>query len=441
MRISLSSDRLMVRVAGILIGALLLEILVSIAFYVHVESETVREDHARRVAELLVVGDRLVGRTGRGDILGVLSTRHLGVALRDRPIPDASANKPSLDPMRASIRQWEPSLAGRALHLDTTHRAGAKREDLIGTLALPDGRWLFFRSNDLYGRWPLAIRILILASMLAIGVLLSAALLLHLLGEPLRALVIAADRIGRGRTIVISEKGPPDVRQVARALNGMQARIGRLVDDRTQALAAMSHDLRTPLSRLKLAAEHARPDDVRTMIEANVEDMETMLASLLAFLRSERDPEDPRSVDLAVLARTLVDQSGDLGRDIHYAGPDHLRIQARPVSLKRALSNIVENALHYGGRTEIALSAGDSGVRLEISDHGPGIPDATMESVMEPFFRLDEARTRHVAGFGLGLPIAKRLIENEGGTLTLANRPEGGLRVTIDLPNERRPAS
>lgn len=431
------------RVTAVLGMALLVMLAASVAFYEQIDRFSVREDHARRVAELLVVGDRLAQRAPDGDraaAIAVLSTQHLRVGLRDTPIADGSAARSDLGALRDSIRRWEPGLAGRSLHLKTVRSERGSREDLIGTLALPSGGWLYFRSYDLYQRWALVSRIGMLAGLLMLGVLLSAALLLRMLGSPLRALGVAADAIGRGKPVTLVESGPRDVRRVAHAFNGMQARIDRLVADRTQALAAVSHDLRTPLARLKLASDYVPAGEIQTMIARDIDDMEQMLGSLLAYLRAEQNPETPQQIDLTTLVQTVVSEASDLGHETSFEGAVRMAAVVRPLGLRRALSNLIENAAKYGWRARVSLARVGDMARIVVADDGPGIAEESLVAVFEPFVRLDGSRAHAGGSFGLGLAIAQRLIASEGGTLSLSNRESGGLDATILLPIGRREA-
>jgi signal transduction histidine kinase len=250
----------------------------------------------------------------------------------------------------------------------------------------------------------------------------------------MRQLADAADRFGTAEPRPLVEEGPGEVRRVITAFNRMQARIQQLIADRTQALAAVGHDIRTPLARLRLRAEGVSVEPLRDEILGDVAEMDAMVASLLAFLGGEDDPEKPVLADLAVLCATLADDAADHGREVHYVGPSHLEHRFRPLGMKRALTNLVENGLHHGSVVTIALSATARDVILRVEDDGPGIPEDALQSVLEPFVRLDTARRRDTLGLGLGLAIVVRLVDLEGGALRLTNLPEGGLRAEIRLP-------
>jgi len=206
-----------------------------------------------------------------------------------------------------------------------------------------------------------------------------------------------------------------------------------LITERTETLAAVGHDMRTPLARLRLRLENLPDTEAREAIEGDLSEMGEMIDSLLAFLGGEKNGEPPVRTDLAVLVATVVDAFQDQDRPVDYVGPDHLEMAVRSLSLRRAIVNLIENALHYGSRARVALERRDREVLIRVDDDGPGIPRDKLEEVLKPFARLDEARQRNTRGLGLGLAIVARTVELEGGELILANRPEGGLRAEICL--------
>lgn len=438
MHVTLWPKGLIGRVIAVILAALVLEFMGSILIHDQVDRFTLREDHARRVAELLVVGKRLLAEappSERRAVLSSLSTEHLKVELRPSPAIPSSDADAALDRMRLQIVEWEPSLRTNSLRLGAAAPSGrAGGRDLVGAMQLESGEWLHFWSRNTFGHWPQLYRTLGTATILAAGVLLAAAMLVHTIGAPLRALAQAADNVGHGRPVTVVEKGPKDLSAVARAFNAMQARIGRLIADRTQALAAVGHDLRTPLARMRLRAGLMKDADTREAMESDILEMEAMLDSVLTYLRGEGDGESVRSLDFAALVATLAEANADLGRPVSYEGPDHLVLATRPLSMKRAIGNLVENGLRHGTHVRIRLADRGDHARLRIEDDGPGIPEAELQRVLTPFFRLDDARQRDTGGLGLGLAIVANAVEREAGTLTLSNLPEGGLRAEIRLP-------
>ena len=436
MHVTLWPKGLIGRVILVILTALVLEFMGSVLIHDQVDRLTLREDHARRVAELLVVGQRLLAGSPpseRQEILNNLSTQHLRVELRAAPAISRSDANPALDRLRLQIVEWEPSLKSGDLRLSATSSNENRGRDLVGAMRLPDGQWLHFWSSNTFGHWPQLYRTLVTAAILAAGVLLAAAMLVHTIGAPLRALALAADSVGHGQAVTVRETGPRDLSQVARAFNAMQARISRLITDRSQALAAVGHDLRTPLARMRLRTGLMRDDETREGMEADIVEMEAMLDSVLTYLRGESDGEEPRRLNLAALVSTLVDTNADLGRPVTYEGPDELVVDARPLSIKRAIGNLVENGLRHGENVRITLSDRGDQARLRVEDDGPGIPEAELTHVLAPFFRLDDARQRDTNGLGLGLAIVSHAVEREGGSLQLSNLPQGGLRAEIRL--------
>jgi hypothetical protein len=260
------------------------------------------------------------------------------------------------------------------------------------------------------------------------------------LTRPVRDLAAAAERLGRDvNAPPLPENGPSEVATAAHAFNTMAERIRRFVGDRTQMLAAVGHDLKTPITRLKLRAELLDDDEQRRKILADLEEMETMISATLAFARDDAAAEPSVMVDLAALCRTVLDEAADAKPDladaIAYEGPEHLAVRARPVALKRALANLVGNALAYGGAARLALAqAGPGQLSIHIDDDGPGVPPSELEGVFQPFRRLETSRNRETGGTGLGLPIARNILRAHGGDVVLRNRPGGGLTAVVSLP-------
>ncbi|HSY89323.1 MAG TPA: ATP-binding protein [Verrucomicrobiae bacterium] len=255
--------------------------------------------------------------------------------------------------------------------------------------------------------------------------------------RPITRLAAAADRLGiDGDVSMLQETGAPEMRAAARAFNEMQLRLRRLIDDRTQMLAAISHDLKTPITRLRLRAEFIEEPALQEKMLADLAEMEAIVASTLAFARSDARSEGSEAVDLADMLQSLAESRADSGAAVGYQGPAHLTIRARPVALRRALSNLIDNAIKYGTSAQIALRLEERQAVVEIADEGPGIAAEQMELVFRPYYRLEGSRSRETGGVGLGLSIARAVILAEGGEIALANRPEGGLcaRVTLPLP-------
>lgn len=415
------------RVGIVLFTAVVIELVGSAVLFEQAESLLGDETLAQRVADELDSASRVLALTpvaNRPAVAATLSEKALTLtwAPRPEPLPPGDARTEAL---RAKIVAAETAIS--ALRLSPAPGGVA------GSLPLSDGTSLGFRAT-LRTTVPSYLTQLWSVGLLSGGVLLAALLVVRTLAAPLRMLVTATDAIGHGPPVALTEHGPREVRRVASAFNAMQARIAKLIADRTQALAAVSHDLRTPIGRMRLRAGFLASPDDRAAFEADLGEMEAMLTDLFAFLGGDDDPEKPRRTDVAVTLATLVDDATDAGRDARYVGPDHLVLTTRALALKRAFSNILNNALSYGDRATVTLLARADAILVTIEDDGPGLPETEMAAVFAPFYRVDASRGRAKGGMGLGLAITRQAIEREGGSIALANRSGGGLRASVTLP-------
>ncbi len=259
--------------------------------------------------------------------------------------------------------------------------------------------------------------------------------------RPLSRMAKAAERFaGDLDAPPIPEQGPKPVRHLARSFNDMQRRIRDLVRERATTLAAMAHDFRTYLTRLRLRAEFIGDEAQRDKAIRDLDEMASLVDDTLLFVRMEQrgvTVEAASGTVLAEIAQDLVASHHDLGHKVTLTiGPDadHARVPADAVGLKRALGNLIENAVRYGETAEVTVHADQAGVHAHIRDRGPGVPAEHLERLTEPFFRLESSRSRNTGGAGLGLAITRRLTEASGGRLTLRNHPEGGFEAEVSLP-------
>jgi signal transduction histidine kinase len=302
------------------------------------------------------------------------------------------------------------------------------------SIHLWDGIWLNFSTKHFEKAPPWANRTLQLLFLVIVVLVISGLLIARRMAQPMAQLADAAERFGLGHSqSPLPEKGPREVRHTIRAFNRMQERLHKHITDRSQMLAAVSHDLRTPITTLRLRAEYIEDPEMREKTLTTLSEMEAILSATLNFARDEAADEQARTTDLAALLQSVVDDHADLGGDATYHGPERLKFVCRPVALKRALNNLIENALKYGATTEVFLSAIDSGVEILVKDSGPGIPTEQLQAVITPFFRLESSRNRKTGGTGLGLAVANSIILAHGGELSLANQTEGGLQVRVIL--------
>jgi len=303
------------------------------------------------------------------------------------------------------------------------------------SVGLSDGSWLNLtalvppRPPFWSGRGVVSLVVTILLVVLLAG------WVVRRMTAPLDTVTAAADRLGRDvNAPPLPESGAREVRRAARAFNRMQKRIRGLIDARTRMLAAISHDLRTPITRLRLRAEFIEDAEQREKTMADLAEMEDMVASVLSFARDDAEQEPRETVDLTALLQSVCDDLADAGRDCAFEEAPRTSYGCRPLSLRRAITNLVNNAVAYGMRARVSLAEEPGHIVIRIDDDGPGVPEEEMARVFEPFFRLERSRSRETGGAGIGLCIVQSVAQAHGGEVRLANRPEGGLRAELVLP-------
>lgn len=424
---------LMGQVMAVLFAAIFLEFLGSTLLYDYFDGYSAREEKAQHLAEQLVVADRMLASAPaaqRPAVANQLSSDHMTIAWRREPIVDQTKRSTVLQRMRQDMLHWERNLADREIRLMLGR---ADHSIMRGTLTLDDGSYLHFRTR-VQGRWETFYKSFISIGILILGVVIASAMVIRALSSPLRAMASAADAAGHGTPVMMSERGPPDLQVLARAFNAMQLRIGNLIASRTRALAAVSHDLRTPLARIKLRSEAIEDGFTRAALSKDIDEMEKMLDSVLTYLAGEAAGEEPSLTDLASLAMTVADEAADTGRDVRYRGPDTLHAKVSRLRVKRALANLVENAVKYADSVVVTLHESEEGLHLAVEDEGPGIPIELLHTAIEPFQRLNMERPRNTDGLGLGLSIVNHTMEQEHGELRLRNREPRGLRAEMFFP-------
>ena len=364
---------------------------------------------------------RVPGRLARrlAELLDSRTARQVLVEVRDeRPLRNLVGFHP-LDQATGRPRYWRE------------HRAALA---LLISVQLSDGSWLnagtAFPAPPGWNLTPL-VSLGLSAALVALVVLVA----VRRITRPMQSLALAADALGRGEVVrPLPEAGPLEVRRTTLAFNRMQSRLRRFVDDRTRMLAAISHDLRTPITSLRLRAELVEEDETRERMLATLDEMQRIVEASLQFAREEASSEDTRVVDLSALIESIVADLADIGGDATFVGAPRTAYACRPASLRRALRNLVENALAYGVRARVRLEPAKGELQIRVEDDGPGIPEAMFERVFQPFVRLEESRSRETGGIGLGLAIARTIVRGHGGDITLRNRPRGGLEAIVTLP-------
>lgn len=302
-------------------------------------------------------------------------------------------------------------------------------------LPLADGQWVSFahRLPEEQFAWPARL-------LLTLGILLASVILVSLIAvrwitRPLTTLGQAAEALGRDiARPPLAESGPREVRQAAQAFNSMQARVQRHLQDRERLLAAVSHDLKTPITRLRLRTELLGDEALKPKFLQDLEEMEAMASAALEFMRTGREREPLQPIDMNALLESVQADREEMGQAVKLEGRAPASYSGRPGALKRALANLVDNAIKYGQRATIRVEDSPKELRIVVADEGPGIPEDRLEEVFEPFYRLEASRNRDSGGVGLGLSIAHDIARSHGGDLVLRNRPGGGLEAVLTLP-------
>jgi signal transduction histidine kinase len=305
---------------------------------------------------------------------------------------------------------------------------------LEASVQLNNGKWLNLEVGRNVNPPPLVLLFIpALTILLVFGSTL--VLIIRHITLPLNSLSRAAEALGRGEDVErVPAAGPTEIRQAIDAFNNMRERLSRFVLDRTRMLAAVGHDLRTPITTMRLRAEFIEDEEIRTRILASLEEMQHMAEAALALAREEATSEPTCMVDLNALVQSVCADQSDMDRDVDYEEFGRLPYRCRPHSLTRAVRNLVENAVVHGKSARVAMNGPAEEVWITIEDDGPGIPEQDMTRVFSPFVRLDEARGQETGGIGLGLAIARSIVRGHGGDILLQNREAGGLAATIQLP-------
>ena len=358
--------------------------------------------------------------------LGSDKTIHINVHADERRGP--SARRPS----RNSRESWRAvPKSERPPHLK---RIMNRPEDLSFSVQLENGKWLNMATSyrpPIGAILPLVVQL----GLMALAIVGIVAFAVRRATRPLNELAVAAERLGRGDSApALNPSGPSEVRALTSAFNDMQERLTRFVTDRTRMLAAISHDLRTPITSLRLRAEFIDEDENREKMIETLDDMSAMTEAALRFAKDEASEEPAEQADLGALLESLADDQQDMGQSCEVEVTERIILSCRPRSLKRAFRNLIENGIRYGTSVQLSAETEDDTVVIRIVDKGPGIPDHQMNDVFEPFVRLEESRSEETGGIGLGLAITRSIIHGHGGTIVLNNRAEGGLEVRVCLP-------
>jgi signal transduction histidine kinase len=434
MRIGLTPDRLSHWLAALTLGTILITQAFAVALY-HADRVKAVDSANARVAAQCLAGFAQVLAPEPPERRRAMMKPLLNFHERERfENADPAAVEQRADPATAqpSFMIHLPNPPGPEPAADNDEPNGRARIRVYDNL--PDGTGLALTA-------PPTLRRLFTPEFAAYltGVLMVAALgsvwAIALATKPLRRLSEAADRFGSDvNAPPLEETGPREVRQAAAAFNRMQRRLRQFITDRTRMLAAISHDLRTPLTRMRLRAEMIADCDQRTKMLQDLAEMEEMVGGALAFARAEHEDEPTQTLDLAGLIETIVDDARLAGAPVVAAQIEPVAINGRRHALKRAIVNLADNAVRYGDGAELRLLRAGEDAVIRVIDHGSGIDEAERENVLRPFYRCEDSRSRQTGGTGLGLSIAADIVHAHGGALSLSETAGGGLTVEIRLP-------
>lgn len=461
------------RLVVVLLAGLITAQIFGLAFHLHDRGELLSRasgiESARRIADVVRLLDTL-GPAERGRFVAVLSSPPLAISLdrpplagangdaaqgaqaalfgaflrrflgEDRPISVAVNENAASPPPRFAPYMRHPGMGAPEPPFGPgMMRYFAPRGfSFVAQVRLRDGTWVTFDSREPpeTSSWP--YRMLLSVLVLLVAVILLSLLAVRWITRPLKTLADAAEELGKDLDRPpLPETGPVEVGRAARALNTMQSRLSRYLRDRTRILAAMSHDLKTPITRLRLRTELLDDPQVRRKFSRDLEEMESMVGATLDFMRGLESREPMQRVDVMALLESLQADARELGGRVEIEGAAAAPYAGRPQALKRCLGNLIDNAVKYGKSARVIVDDAAARLKISVRDEGPGIPEAELERVFEPFHRLESSRSRDSGGTGLGLSIARNVAEQHGGTLVLRNVPAGGLEAVLTLP--RRP--
>lgn len=431
-------------IAVLLVGVVVFHVMSVCAYQIGLDNEITHTNERRLAERLLSIQQTLAGLSPaqREPTAHALSGGPLEVHWSAVPLTVDGGHGPE---MAAGLHQrllaLAPELASGGLIIGLPSPSSGKTADshlLFLSMRLADRSWANFSLTRHSGNHGSFTDVLLSTSLMAAGVLLLSSLVLRSVTRPLRQCAVAAQRLFMDADPqLIAVIGPRETRDLASAFNELQHRVKRLVDDRTLLLAAISHDLKTPLARAQLRVEEIESAELRRHIDADLAEMLVMIESTLEFLKSGQTTEPLQDVELRTILETVCDDMADLGHQVTLAAEDALVLRGRHLALKRAFTNLVANAAKYGRHVFVAAACCDGSIVVTVDDDGPGIPSDQREAVFQPFYRIEASRNRATGGTGLGLTVARTIVRGHGGDITLGEAPAGGLRARVNLPRSQ----
>jgi signal transduction histidine kinase len=416
---------------------------------------------AQRIADIVKLLDSL-GPAERNRVVGIFNVPPLIVSLERPPAVDnadstsgahaamfSAVLRAALDderPVRVTMRGTPPAWTPPATPMRGAfpmgpmgspgrHRFAPDGISFLTQVRLQDGTWATFDTQITPESANLPWKLLATLATLLAAVLVVSYIAVRWVTRPLHVLASAADELGRNiNRPPLPETGPAEVSRAARAFNTMQARLVTFIEERTRILAAMSHDLKTPITRMRLRADLLEDESLREKFESDLLEMHGMVTQALDFMRGLSNGEPEQLVDVMAMLESLEFDNEAMGRKVTIAGRVTKPLRGMPQLLKRCIANLIDNAVLYGQRAEVEVEEAAGELRLRMRDYGPGMPESELESVFEPFYRLEGSRNRETGGTGLGLSIARNIARAHGGDVRLRNHEGGGLEAILTLP-------
>ncbi|MCW8908005.1 MAG: ATP-binding protein [Sedimenticola sp.] len=454
------------RLILILIGGLLLAQLVSTGLLLKDRGDIIRENTGLQLVQRIAAIVYLLEDTAREErpkIVRAFNTPLFRTSLSDRPPepdPDAQPARhlemlllQSLDkrtllqvhttPLPEGFRSMRRNLQR---HSPDSNRERARGPEsrrfrrpppgaLQANIQLGDGQWLTIRRPlpETFADWPM--KILAYLGILLVSIILLSLLAVRWVTRPLNTLAGAAENLGKDISHpALPESGPREVKRAARAFNTMQTRLRRYIEDRSQVLAAVSHDLKTPITRLRLRSALLQDEPLQQRFNRDLDEMEQMVQATLDYLRGSESKEQPVPININALLGSLQDDAAELGWEMTLSGSRVAPYRGRPLALKRCLMNLIENAVRYGKAADVRIEESDQYLTVIVADRGLGVAEDDLESLFNPFYRGEASRARETGGTGLGLGIARNIARAHGGDVKLRRGPNGGLEAVVALP-------
>ena len=447
------------RMVLILLGGLILVQSISVTFHLRERDRLLFRSNSMESAQRIADTIRLLNSLAPADrqnLVTALNSPTLRISLGASPSgtphqnPDSANQAASFNMLLRDLLGGVPAIEATVSEMEWHARQIEGNAPSLAMNIYPQQRTVFtvwtrlqdgtMVSVDAFpsgGAFPTPPRLLFNLLILFAAVILLSLLAVRLATRPLNTLASAAEKLGNNiNSPPLIETGPTEVRRAAHAFNTMQSRLASYIQERTRILAAMSHDLKTPITRLRLRAELLEDDELRTKFAKDLEEMESMVATTLDFMRGVGNPEQVQPVDIMALLESLQADAAEIGQEVTLEGTTAQPYPCQPEAMKRCMGNLIDNAVKYGNSATILVNDHDKQLQIHILDQGQGIPETELERVFEPFYRLESSRSRDTGGTGLGLGIARNIAQMHAGDILLRNHPCGGLEAILTLPRK-----